>query len=97
MPELLAALDAFLQKHRRCGELDSGIDDKRVWMACKCGAYDQPTQRAERFGEGRTLQAPRGAHRSPASAREGAVRGLIPPKNRQRHQNGGSRKNQAYD
>jgi hypothetical protein len=24
MPELLAALDAFLQKHRRCGELDGG-------------------------------------------------------------------------
>jgi hypothetical protein len=24
MPELLAALDAFLQEHRRCGELDGG-------------------------------------------------------------------------
>jgi hypothetical protein len=23
MPELLAALDAFVQEHRRCGELDS--------------------------------------------------------------------------
>ncbi len=39
MPELLAALDAFLQEHRRCGELDSGIDNERVWMACKGGAY----------------------------------------------------------
>jgi hypothetical protein len=25
MPELLAALDAFLQEHRRCGELESGV------------------------------------------------------------------------
>jgi hypothetical protein len=24
MPELLAALDAFMQEHRRCGELDGG-------------------------------------------------------------------------
>jgi len=27
MPELLAALDAFLQEHRRCGEKDGGVDD----------------------------------------------------------------------
>ena len=26
MPELLAALDAFVQEHRRCGDLDSGVD-----------------------------------------------------------------------
>ena len=38
MPELLAALDAFLQEHRRCGELDGGVEDDRVWMACDCGA-----------------------------------------------------------
>ena len=38
MPELLAALDAFLQEHRRCGELDGGLEDGRVWMACDCGA-----------------------------------------------------------
>jgi hypothetical protein len=37
MPQLLAALDAFLQEHRRCGELDGG-DDGHVWMACDCGA-----------------------------------------------------------
>jgi hypothetical protein len=34
MPELLAALDAFMQEHRRCG----GVDGERVWMACDCGA-----------------------------------------------------------
>jgi hypothetical protein len=38
MPELLAALDAFLQEHRRCGELDGGVDGERVGMACDCGA-----------------------------------------------------------
>jgi hypothetical protein len=38
MPELLTALDAFLQEHRRCGELDGGVDGDRVWMGCECGA-----------------------------------------------------------
>jgi hypothetical protein len=38
MPELLAALDAFLQEHRRCGELEGGVDDEVVWMSCECGA-----------------------------------------------------------
>ena len=37
MPELIAALDAFVQEHRRCGELDGGVDDGRVWIACDCG------------------------------------------------------------
>jgi hypothetical protein len=26
MPELLAALDAFVEEHHRCGELDGGVD-----------------------------------------------------------------------
>jgi hypothetical protein len=30
MPDLLAALAAFLQEHRRCGELSGGIDSGRV-------------------------------------------------------------------
>jgi hypothetical protein len=38
MPELLAALDAFLQEHRRCGELDGGVDGECVWLAYDCGA-----------------------------------------------------------
>ena len=39
MPELFAALDAFLQEHRRCGELDGVVEgDRVVWMACDCGA-----------------------------------------------------------
>jgi hypothetical protein len=29
MPELLAALDAFVQEHRRCDELDASIDGDR--------------------------------------------------------------------
>jgi hypothetical protein len=38
MPGLLAALDAFVQAHRRCGELDGGVEGERVSMACDCGA-----------------------------------------------------------
>jgi hypothetical protein len=38
MCEVLAALDAFLQEHRRCGELDADVEDQGVWMSCDCGA-----------------------------------------------------------
>jgi hypothetical protein len=37
MPELIAALDAFMEEHRRYGELDDGVDDGRVWMAATVG------------------------------------------------------------
>jgi hypothetical protein len=30
MPDLLAALDAFLQEHRRCGELHGGVKGEVV-------------------------------------------------------------------
>ena len=35
---LLADLAAFYLEHERCGDLDSGLDGDRVWMACTCGA-----------------------------------------------------------
>jgi len=38
MPELLAVFDAFLQEHRCCGELDSGVENAVVWMCCTRGA-----------------------------------------------------------
>jgi len=38
MSALLSALDAFLQEHRRCGELDGGLDGDTVWLVCSCGA-----------------------------------------------------------
>jgi hypothetical protein len=38
MPELLAALDAFIQEYRRYGDLDGGLNGERVWMTCECGA-----------------------------------------------------------
>jgi len=50
MPVLLAALDAFLQEHRRCGELDGGIEGERVWMACDCGAVIVQRLSPERIG-----------------------------------------------
>jgi len=43
MDDLGSALAAFLEEHRRCGELDGGVeedpaDGATVWMACSCGA-----------------------------------------------------------
>jgi len=36
---LIDDLNAFLQEHRRCGEMDSGVEDENVWMTCDgCGA-----------------------------------------------------------
>jgi len=35
---LLADLDAFFTDHLRCGELDAGVDEAIVWIACDCGA-----------------------------------------------------------
>jgi hypothetical protein len=58
MPQLLAALDAFLQEHRRCGALDSEVGGYRVWMSCDCGArIAHPIQPP---GPSSTLHLPRG-------------------------------------
>ena len=35
---LLTELDAFPLDRRRCGELDSEVDEATVWLACDCGA-----------------------------------------------------------
>jgi hypothetical protein len=37
-PNVLTALVAFVAEHQRCGDLDGGRDDARVWLACSCGA-----------------------------------------------------------
>ena len=51
MCTILDALDAFLQKHRRYGELDGGVEGERVWMACSCGgALDGPLRRKDGGG-----------------------------------------------
>ena len=42
MPDLLAALDAFVQELRRCGDLEGGVEEERVWMTCDCGAGIAP-------------------------------------------------------
>ncbi len=31
------ALVAFYLEHLYCGELDTGLEDDRVWMMCACG------------------------------------------------------------
>ncbi len=38
MSSLLHALEAFYQEHRRCGDLDGGVEGERIWMTCSCGA-----------------------------------------------------------
>src|SRR5438128_9258724 len=35
---LLHDLYAFYLAHRRCGDLDGGVEGERVWMTCTCGA-----------------------------------------------------------
>jgi hypothetical protein len=37
LASILAAFVAFVAEHQRCGDLDGGVDDGRVWMACDCG------------------------------------------------------------
>jgi hypothetical protein len=37
---------AFYLDHRRCGELEAGVDGPVVWFACDCGA-----RMARRVGE----------------------------------------------
>ena len=64
MPELLASLDAFLQEHRRCGELDARVEPALVWMTCDCGAelvrpLDEPSPAARgACGKSRSLWHP---------------------------------------
>ena len=46
MKTLWDALDAFIQEHRRCGEMDGGVEEECVWMTCACGAeMAQPLNR----------------------------------------------------
>jgi hypothetical protein len=47
---LLLDLDAFLTDHRRCGDLDAGVEGPLVWIACECGA-----SMARRVDEGDAL------------------------------------------
>jgi hypothetical protein len=34
---LLTELDDFYTEHRRCGELEAGVDAPVVWIGCECG------------------------------------------------------------
>jgi len=36
---LTMELHAFYIEHRRCGELESAVDEDRVWMTCTFGAW----------------------------------------------------------
>jgi hypothetical protein len=57
MPELLAALDAFVQEHRRWGEPGRRRRRDRVWMTCDCGAGITHPFRSLRVDPTRVKQA----------------------------------------
>jgi hypothetical protein len=50
------ALEAFIQEHEYCGELDAAVEENRVWMSCTCGAVIvrllEPAARARAVGDG---------------------------------------------
>jgi hypothetical protein len=51
---LAADVLAFFEEHRRCGDLDGGVEDERVWMTCECGAsLVRPASGEDRAGSGR--------------------------------------------
>jgi hypothetical protein len=53
---LLTEQDAFFTKHRRCGDLDAGVDGPVVWIACPCGA--SMARRADDDQASRALRPP---------------------------------------
>jgi hypothetical protein len=52
---LLTELDAFFTEHRRCGDLDAGVEGSIVWIACDCGAI--VARRADEAGASPWLPA----------------------------------------
>jgi hypothetical protein len=51
---LLIALEAVVLEHRRCGDLESGVESDQAWIACSCGAkMSHPIQPGGSFGAGR--------------------------------------------
>jgi hypothetical protein len=50
MPNALVAFVAFVEEHKRCGQLDGGQDNGRVWLECSCGArIEHQLDRDERW------------------------------------------------
>ena len=46
-----ADLAAFIREHEYCGELDTGLEDDRVWMTCTSGATTvRHLEKAEKEG-----------------------------------------------
>jgi hypothetical protein len=64
LPMLVMALEAFFGEHRRCGALDTGVDDGRVWVTCECGAVVVQPLRSTAGGR---INADPGATRLPGA------------------------------
>jgi hypothetical protein len=42
----LGAITAFIDEHKRCGDIDSGSDSGCIWLQCSCGGLImQPPRR----------------------------------------------------
>jgi hypothetical protein len=51
---LRTELDAFYLDHRRCGELDAGVDGQIVWLACYRG--DRMARRVDEADDAADLE-----------------------------------------
>jgi hypothetical protein len=56
-------IGAFLQEHRRCGDLNAGVEPALVWMTCDCGAelvrpLDKPSKDKQSCRPGAPRQIP---------------------------------------
>jgi hypothetical protein len=42
---VLGAFIAFVAEHRRCGDLDGGLENGYVWLQCSCGGLIMQPER----------------------------------------------------
>jgi hypothetical protein len=64
MPDVLAALIAFVAEHQRCGDLEGGLEDGVVWFKCSCTAR-LARRAAPPVDQARRLDGPGGSGPSP--------------------------------
>ena len=48
---VLGALVAFVEDHKRCGDLEGGLDNSYVWLECSLWSADRPSGQGAGPGE----------------------------------------------